>query len=77
MRPRDLLGEARQAAAAVDFGELVGLGAQDGGHVVLHRRGRGPVDAGEQHAGGQDEQDGIEQRQAEARRTQDPNQARG
>ena len=70
--PRDLLGEARQAAAAVDLGQLEGLGAQHGRHVGLHRRRRRPVDGDEQRAGRQHEQHGIDQRQPEARRAQDP-----
>ena len=75
--PRDLLGEAAQAAAAVDLGQLQRLGAQHGRHVVLHRRRRRPVDGGEQRAGREHEQHGIDQRQPEARRAQDPSQARG
>ena len=76
-RLADLLGEAGESRASVHFGELVGLGAQHRRHVVLHRRGRGPVDAHEQHGRRQDEQHRVEQRQAEARRAQDPSQARG
>ncbi len=70
--PPDLVGQAREAAAAVNLGELVGLGAQHRRHVVLHRRRRRPVDGDEQHGGRHHEQHGIDQRQPEARRAQDP-----
>ena len=75
--PRDLVGEAGQAAAAMDFGELQRLGAQHGGHVVLHRRRRRHVDHREQRSGRDHEQHRVDQRQPEAGRPQQPNQALG
>ena len=70
--PRHLLGEAEQAVAAVDLGELQRLGAQHLLHVVLHRRGGDHEHRREQHAGRHHEQAGIDQGQPEGGRAQDP-----
>ncbi len=69
--PRDLLGKTQQPAAAMDLGELERFGAQHRLHVALQRRGGDHVHRGEQRAGRDDEQPGIDQRQAERRRAQD------
>ena len=69
---RDLLGKTQEPAAAIDLGQLQGLGPQHLPHVALHRRRGGDVDRGEQRTRRHDEQPGIEQRQTERRRAQDP-----